>query len=79
MQHAKTEDMYAGGHTDAVVIRADGTCAWASREEMKAAEEFSPRIDSLIHQCCVDLLSQKSEAAQKEFVERFSYLYLLFT
>lgn len=45
MQHAKTGDMYAGGHTNAVVIRADGTCAWASREEMKAAEEFSPRID----------------------------------
>jgi len=76
MRRAKSEDLYAGGDTDTMIVRRDGTWAQTKRAEMKKAEEFSKKLDLYFRWACYGLFSQQSEDDQKAFMRRFSSLYL---
>jgi 20S proteasome alpha/beta subunit len=76
MRRAKSEDLYAGGDTDAVVLYRDGTFAETVRTEMKDAEEFSEKLDFYFKYICYGFFSQQSEEDQRAFMDRFKSLYL---
>lgn len=69
MRRAKSEDLYAGGDTEAIVIKSNGQCAQIWEEEMKDAEEFSASLDSLFRWCCYGFFSMRSLEEQETFLE----------
>jgi len=75
MKRAKSEDLYAGGDTEAIVIKSNGQWTRVWEEEMKDAEDFSASLDSLFRYCCYGLFSMRSPEDQKTFLERFSELF----
>jgi hypothetical protein len=75
MRRAKSEDLYAGGDTEAIVIKSNGQCVRISEEEMKDAEDFSASLDSLFRYCCYGFFSMRSLEEQKTFLKRFSELF----
>jgi hypothetical protein len=76
MRRSKSEDLYAGGDTDAALIFSNGRSTWAERREMKKAEEFSLHMESQFEWCCYGLFSQKSKEEQADFIKRFSDIYM---
>ena len=75
MKRAKSEDLYAGGDTEAIVIKNNGSYALTWPEEMKDAEQFSEALDSLFCYCCHGFFSMRSTEDQNIFLERFSELF----
>lgn len=75
MRRAKSEDLYAGGDTEAIVIKSNGQCACVWEDEMKDAEEFSTALDSLFRYSCYGLFGMRSPDDQEVFLKRFGELF----